>query len=241
MSWAKVKKINSNMSKSLDALITEVKNALTTSIQSVNKHLQDLKFQPVRIITTNSTFTPEKTGTYKVICVGAGGGGNYYHSGKTVASGGGGGVAIKTLSLSKSSTYNITVGTTASFSYGSGSITATGGGWGDASDRDGWDGGTASGGDYNYTGGSGGYEYNETGICPTPGSVGVYLSELSQSKTTMLTVLGTTYIVPYGDSILGYGGAGSGVFNYVSSSSYSGLATNGMPAAVIIVPVELEG
>ena len=54
-------------------------------------------------------------------------------------------------------------------------------------------------------------------------------------------MLGTTFVVPYGDSILGYGGAGGAVFNYVSSSSYSGMAFNGMPAAVIIIPLELEG
>jgi hypothetical protein len=274
MSWAEIFKINSNLSKPLNILISELISSVTTLLNTINTNvtntktqvgtvntavsnvntavgtantkltqmstqMRDSRFLPMRIITSTTTFTPEKNGTYKIICVGAGGNGDYYS--KTVASGGGGGVAIKTLPLSKSSTYNITVGTTASFSYGSNSITATAGGSADAGDREGWDGGTASGGDYNFVGTSGDYEYDESGICPPPGSTGVFLSELSESKTTNVTVLGTTFIVPYGNSILGYGGSGNAVYNYASSSSSAAAKTNGMPAAVIIIPLELEG
>jgi hypothetical protein len=275
MSWAKVFKINSDLKKPLNTLISELISALSTKVTSVdtkvgnvstqvsnvstqvgnvntavgavntkltqmNTQIRDSRFLPMRIITSTTTFKPEKSGLYKIICVGAGGNGDYDGS-KTVASGGGGGVAIKTLSLSKSSTYNVTVGTTASFSDGTNSITATAGGSADAGDREGWDGGTASGGDYNFTGTSGDYEYNESGICPTPGSTGVFLSELSESKATNLTIMNTTFIVPYGNSILGYGGSGNAVYYYASSSSYSAAKTNGMPAAVIIIPLELEG
>ena len=48
MSWGEVFKINKNMKRAL------------------NEQLRDLKFQEVKIITSTGTYTPTKTGLYKV-------------------------------------------------------------------------------------------------------------------------------------------------------------------------------
>lgn len=288
MSWAKVKKINSNMSKSLDTLITEVKTALTTLIQGVttnvntqvqnvntnvntqtqsvttnvntnvntkvqgiNNHLNDLKYQSIRIITATGTFKPEKTGKYKVICVGAGGAGNSYRSNDSahaLASGGGGGVSIKTLRLLSTTSYNVTVSTTASFTHESGSLTATAGSTGTPSNTTGGTGGTASGGDFNYIGTNGTSFYANTSsnkrICPSPGSVGVFISDLSRSVESTWLIINAEYgtcQIRYGNSILGYGGAGSAVADINDSSKMESVTVSGLPAAVIIVPIEMEG
>lgn len=227
MSWAEVFKINSNMKKPL------------------NEQMRDIKFQPIRIVTATGTYTPEKNGIYKVICVGAGGNGastctsSYY----TSSSGGGGGVSIKTLKLLTSSTYNVTVGTTASFSYGSDSITATAGGNASSGtgSATGGKGGTASGGDYNYPGNDGtGSKGNR--VYNVPGSVGVHIGDLSRSTNAWCTIVNGCYELKYGDSILGYGGSGNGFCNLESSSSggYGSQSTTGLPAAVIIIPLEME-
>ena len=226
MSWSKVFKINKNMKRAL------------------NEQIQDLKCTPMRVITTTQSYTPEKTGLYKVICVGAGGNGGASCSTNVMGAsgGGGGGVAIKILTLSKNSTYNITVGTTASFAYDTNTIfTATGGASG--SYGSGGVGGSASGGDYNYTGTSG------TGVAgslviPMPGSVGVSITELIRTPSPMLSVVQATssYTVqlPYGDSLLNYGGGGSGVYFYNSNSDRSEKYMSGKPASVIIIPLEME-
>ena len=232
MSWAEVFKINNNMKKPL------------------NEQMRDMKFQPIRIITATGTFKPEKTGLYKVICVGAGGNGEKYGSSGAnvhyIASGGGGGVAIKTLRLLSTTSYNITVGTTASFTHGSGSLTAVAGSDGDAAGEKPGKGGTASGGDLNYTGTDGSYLYVNSSknhqICPTPGSVGVFISDLSRKvESTWVTLVNANGAcqIRYGDSILGYGGGGSGVGDYYSTSAVSQVLA-GLPAAVIIAPIEME-
>lgn len=218
MSWAEVFKINKNMKKAL------------------NEQLRDMKFQPIRIITATGTFKPEKTGLYKVICVGAGGEGQAsYNAG--VASGGAGGVAIKTLRLVSTTSYNVTVSSTASFAYGTDALTATSGD--DAFSAEGGDGGTASGGDFNYPGGNGDDSSGSRNI-PHPGSVGVFISDLSVSKSTTRTVLGEVFDIPYGDSILGYGGGGSSVMIDNGSSNRGTAILLGQPAAVVIVPIEME-
>lgn len=226
MSWAEIFKINKNMKRSLD------------------EQLQDMKYNPIRVITTTGTYTPEKTGLYKVICVGAGGSGTYSSSSNTFGggSGGGGGVAIKVMRLSTGTNYSVTVGTTASFAYAGGAVTATAGGSSNIGYSDG-SGGTASGGDYNYTGTSGsqtGYMVGYT--APSPGSVGVVISDLSQTPHAESKWLNDRYIaLRYGDSIMNYGGAGTGAGVYDSSKNYyGGVSIPGKPAAILIVPLEME-
>lgn len=231
MSWGEVYKINSNMKK------------------PINEQLRDMKYNPIRVITATGTYTPEKTGTYKVICVGKGGDGavdktsspNNYRA----AAGGGGGVAIRTMRLSRGTSYSVTVSTTASFADGSTIVTATGGG--SATSRSG---GTASGGDSNYSGTAGGYTSTEF-LGATPGSVGVELSGLSCSPAPVIgtltdnlsasTTAGAHVIsLAYGRCILEYGGGGNGAAYYSNSSNADGITTPGRPAAVIIVPLEME-
>lgn len=233
MSWAEVFKINNNMKKPL------------------NEQMRDVKFQPIRIVTSTGTFKPEKTGLYKVICVGAGGDGNNYRSSDSahaLASGGGGGVAIKTLRLLSTTSYNVTVGTTASFTHESGSLTATAGSTGTPRDVIGGTGGTASGGDFNYTGTNGSSFYANTSsnrrLCPSPGSVGVFISDLSRSVESTWVIINPEYgtcQIRYGDSILGYGGAGSAVSDLNTDPKMETVIVDGLPAAVIIVPLEMEG
>ena len=227
MSWAEVFKINSNMKRPL------------------NEQLRDMKFRPMRIITATGTYTPEKTGKYMVICVGAGGEGSARATSTSQygSSGGGGGVAVKTLTLSKSTAYNVTVGTTASFTFNASTIiTATSG---NSSSSTGGTGGTASGGDSNYTGTSGSStSYDFT--APMGGSVGVAISELTRSPAPVFTTLtyesgeSTPVTLQHGDCILNYGGGGTGAYMYNGSSDSQTYKTTGKSAAVIIVPLEME-
>ena len=231
MSWAEVFKINSNLKKPL------------------NEQMRDLKYHPLRVITSTSTYTPEKTGWYKIICVGKGGDGaadktsspNNYRG----AAGGGGGVAIKTMQLTKGTGYAVTVSTTASFAAGSTIITATGGGT--ATSRTG---GTASGGDYNFSGTAGGYTSNMFQGA-VPGSVGVELGGLSETPAPVVATLinnqssVTTsgvhvFSMPYGRCILEYGGGGNGAAYYSNGTYQETITTPGKPAAVIIIPLETE-
>ena len=215
MSWAETMKINNNVKKAL------------------NEQMREARFLPLRIITATGTFTPEKTGIYKVICVGAGGDGEATTN-AGVASGGGGGVAIKTLRLLSTTTYNVTVSSsTASFAYDSTALTATSGDDGHTSDGGGV-GGTASGGDFNYPGVAGKRVTTASNV-PLAGSVGVVISELTEKKHIFTPVSTSVFELPYGDSILGYGGGGTGV----RFDSKAG-TTDGLPAAVIIIPLEME-
>lgn len=221
MSWSEVFKINSNIKKPLNAQI------------------RDMTCLPMRVITSSTTYKPEKTGIYKIICVGAGGssgGERGNNSSNTIAnSGGGGGVAIKTLRLLSTQSYNVTVGSTASFSS---ELTATAGSGGTSSSVG--SGGTASGGDYNYTGGSGKGDNGNTNQSVDGGGVGVAITGLSRKIIVHESNL-TDYNVDlvYGDSILSYGG-GAPSMMYSSSTYYYYLSKTGQPAAVIIIPLEME-
>lgn len=295
MSWAEVFKINSNMTKPLNTLISElisgvttllntvntnvttvntnvtntktlvgtvntavgnvntavstsetnVKSAITSARDNNNSHvttktteiktqLKEMKFQPIKVITATGTYTPEKTGTYKVICVGKGGDGNVgtITDPSHVAGGGGGGVAIKTMSLSASTTYNVTVSSTASFGN---ILTATAG---SKSSKSGSTitagaGGTASGGDYNYNGEPGEEEYLYSKTTCRGGSVGVTISDLSRSYT-FGTPSGMVHMM--GDCLLKYGGGGAASLGQdVDNDAY---VSTGFPAAVIIIPIE---
>lgn len=215
MSWGEVYKINSNMKKPL------------------NEQIRNLAILPMRIITASTSYTPEKTGIYMVICVGEGGDGDGYPGTYYQSSGGsGGGVAIKTLRLESSQLYNVTVSGTASFST---LMTATAGG------NAGGSGGTATGGDYNFTGEKGESQDRYTNDIPArAGSVGVALTGLSQYLRAEVSFTdGTIFSLNWGGSLLGYGGGGSGIVHPANGEKYAYDQT-GQPAAVIIIPLEME-
>ena len=218
MSWAETMKINNNVKKTL------------------NEQIREARFLPLRLLTYSDTFTPEKTGIYKVICVGAGGSGQA--NGTYVGGGGGGGVAIKTLKLFSTMRYEVTVSeNTASFAYDDTAITATSGESATTSASN-FAGGTAYGGDFNYSGTQGIGRVTASGRIPMSGSVGVFISELTMSKSTTVTVDGNVVEMPYGDGILGYGGGGTGI-RYGSNSSQS-KELPGQSPVVIIIPLEME-
>lgn len=218
MSWAETMKINNNVKKTL------------------NEQMRDARFLPLRIITTTGSFTPEKTGIYKVICVGRGGNGRA--SSSNVAAGGGGGVAIKTLRLLSTTAYDVSVNDAASsFAHDGTALTASSGV--DGSSSSSGAGGSAVGGDFNYVGTSGGKAVTTSATSPLPGSVGVFISELTTTgKHLCLSISEYIADLPYGDSILGYGGGGTGV-RFGSSSGTNGELV-GLPGAVIIIPLEME-
>lgn len=227
MSWGEVKKINDNMKKPL------------------NEQIRNTICIPMRVITTSTTYTPEKTGIYKVICVGAGGscdgyGGNS-SSKSYIATGGGGGVAIKTLRLLSTQSYSVTVGTTASFGS---LLSATSGGSGYAytSEQTAGTGGTASGGDYNFTGINGivadGYTRLDVGF--SGGGTGVAITELSRRLTTSIYYVESSVELIYGESILGYGSGGCGFMCSDGGDGITYKTTLGQPGAVIIIPLEME-
>lgn len=211
MSWGEVFKINSNLKKPL------------------NEQLRDMTFQPVRVITETGTYTPEKSGLYKVICVGAGYNGEVVGS-SHIAGGGGGGVAIKTLELNASTSYNVTVNGQASFNA---ILTATAGVRHDSDDIS--KGGTASGGDFNFTGEAGAKTSYRANTSNRGGSVGVVISGLNRQHS--FTHSNGLFHVD-GDCILNYGGGGSA--SAVSDTSSTRHSTDGHPAAVIIIPLEME-
>lgn len=234
MSWGEVGKINNNYKRAL------------------NEQMRDLKFQELHIITSTGTYTPPKTGLYKVICVGAGGKGAASGVSGSVGGtgGGGGGVAIKTLKLSVGSSYSVTVGTTASFVYDTDTIlTATAGGDASGSSKVGT-GGTASGGDTNYIGGAG-LKTDSSYVVAEGGTVGVFLSGL-YTKPVEIAPLAVAYgdtsqavNFPFGGCILNYGGGGAGAgCRYKTNNegdTWSEIRSMpGKPAAIIIAPLEME-
>ena len=232
MSWAEVFKINSNMNK------------------PINEQIRESVYKSIRVIKSTSTFTPEKTGIYKIICVGAGGNGTYKGAYQDCmgVSGGGGGVAIKTLRLSKTSSYNINIGTAISFMTPDGDfIEAYNGDSGSSSNSNKISGGTAAGGDENYTGDVGNRVYSGNTF-PKGGSVGVYIGELYREQTGTL-MLGSTKsstdglkscVYTCGGGLLGLGGGGTGAGFYTDDAYSGGVAIPGSPGGVIIIPLEME-
>ena len=222
MSWAETYKVNNNMKKSFNEL------------------LMDAIYAPIRIITRTGTYVPEKTGKYRVICIGAGADSNYTLRSSTFyfGAGGAGGVAIKDMTLSSTSSYNVTVSTTASFGN---IMTATGGTQykysSSSSDTDPV-GGTASGGDYNFDGEEGvvGLDGGLTATTTANGgSVGVDIGELSR-QYRFVDREGEERL--HGKSILRYGGGGS--YSIVQDNGdHHGIGT-GFPAAILIIPLEME-
>lgn len=181
--------------------------------------------------TSSGTFTPTKTGTYKVTVVGGGGqgGGNgsSYHAG-----GGGGACAIKFLTLTAGVNYTVTIGaggtsqsnqnsagssgSDSSFA-GSGITTITAGGGGGGSTQGvGGAGGSASNGDININGGKGsGTSTNSLG---TSGAAG---AGLTRGGSSPFGTEGDQSTTPggYGHggwNSLGYGGNGMVLVEWVA-------------------------
>lgn len=232
MSWINVFKINNNLKKPLNSLIV------------------DSTYTPIRVVTASTTYVPERNGLYRVICVGAGGASVAKSSSNTAygSGGGGGGVAVKDIYLDSSTSYNITVSTTASFSN---LLTATAGA--QAGYRTGSGvtmtaeptGGTGSGGDKNYTGEKGSYgttTYTTSmSVSYSGGSIGCVIADLTRQHISNDS-RGNN--LSYGRSLLKYGGgAPAALSNYVNSEG-SEVARffprPGLPAAVLIIPIEME-
>lgn len=119
------------------------------------------------VYTISQTFTPTKLETVAFLAIGAGGGDGGAHIATGASGGGGGGIAMKILRVAPGQSYTLTVGKGGVGSLngnnssvtGSG-LTLVGGGGGTATDVHGAgnaanNGGQASGGDYNFEGGSG--------------------------------------------------------------------------------------
>ena len=220
MGWGEIFKINSNRKKAF------------------NEIMYNQKCNPIRVISQTGKYTPEKTGIYRVICVGAGGDGyiNRGQSTRYYSGGGGGGVSIKDIRLSKGTSYNVTVSTTASFSnvltatagttakYASSTFTASVGG-------------TGSGGTYNYSGTAGTHQAVSSDLgLGQGGSVGVMLTDLYRQY--MLTDVGKN-VLSYGGSVLRYGG-GAPASNCRFDDVYEDICPKGFPAAILIIPLEME-
>ena len=240
MSWGETCKINKNMKRAL------------------NEQIRDMKYHPIRVITSTGTYTPEKTGLYRVICVGAGGDGlrsckgsgdSYYYY---MTGGSAGGVAIKDIKLTAGTSYSVTVSNTASFgnemsatagvtgyySYWGGSVVSPSGG-------------IASGGDYNFNGQVGNVyntyssTYNSAtakwsdstnGTSANGASVGVVISDVCRRYAFHNGTQGLWF----GTSILEYGGGAPSSLDK-SNSTHDTLTVNkGLPAAIIIIPLEME-
>ena len=221
MTWAEVGKINTNLKKTL------------------NEQLQSHSFNILEVITATGTYTPKKTGLYRVICVGAGGNGVNNNSTSTylTISGGGGGVAIKDMVLDSTKTYNVTVSTAAQFGT---DIIANGG---TTPKYDGSTittqpiGGTATGGDYNFQG-ENGSSRSKTNSPARGGSVQCVIPELTKEISAMDAMCNR---LQYGDSLLGYGGGGPAVIGYSNDSYNRDYQLAGLPAAIIIIALETEG
>ena len=221
MSWGEISRINSNMKKTL------------------NEQLREHSFTILKVITETGTYTPEKTGLYRGICVGAGGNGVNSSSTSTYLSigGGGGGVAIKDMVLSSTTSYNVTVSTYAQFGAELIANGGTTGGYSGSSVTTEPVGGTASGGDYNFQG-ERGWVRSKTNLPARGGSVQCVIPGLNKD----IFVADAMYNkLRYGNSILGYGGGGPAVIGYLDGSYNRDYHLSGLPAAVIIIPLELEG
>ena len=199
----------------------------------LNEQVRDLKYFGSYLFVNDTSFSPDKSGWYKIICVGKGGatqigseGGNY---------GGSGGVAISTLNLISTESYKITISThqhNASsfdekiFAYGGGDGSYSGNGVG----------GVASGGQFNYNGLSGSSATSSAGA-----DVGVFIPELMKNKEliTSSTLTGQTYSsthsISSGFGILGYGGGQGGR----KLSQYNSILSPISTGCVLIIPLEL--
>lgn len=198
----------------------------------LNVQMRDLAYNGSYLITSSTDFSPDKSGLYKVICVGQGG------TSKDKHYGGSGGVAIKTMHLDSSEIYPIVVDLIKTSFNGTIIANRGGDGYPSSSDYLGrGEGGTAVGGDFNYTGTSG------EGVSDGEGAdVGVFIPGLMNAPEMVLAEYSSTvsynssYTIRSGYGILGYGGGqgGSVTANY---SFRVGIHKGG---CVLIIPLELE-
>lgn len=196
----------------------------------LNVQMRELSYVGAYLFENSTTFTPDNSGWYKIIVVGAGGDGdvdygtanNYYG-----ASGGSGGVAIKTMHLLKEQSYQVEVSN--SQSSFDGTIVATAGtdGYASVSTRRPGDRGIAIGGDFNYNGQDGATDINATA---EPRNVSVYIPGLMEKTQKIYTsdIYGATYT---GYGILAHGASGG-------SDRYT--EVSGQPGCVLIIPLEIE-
>ncbi len=213
MSWAETIKINSNMGV------------------PINEQIRNNRFLPIKIIDSTGTYTPEKSGYYKVICIGKGGdsyvkkrsGSNNYYD---VSLGGAGGVAIKTYHLNNTQSYTINITTDVTFNS---ELSATRGTSGSSISSGAA--GTATGGDYNYTGLTG-EGYTTPGDNFDGASVGCYIAELS--KNFMFSSGGVT--VSSGTGILNYGYSGG----IIVTADNDMIVQSSGGCACIIIPLEYD-
>lgn len=127
---------------------------------------------------SSATYTFPFDGTVLVHVIGAGGSGSKQYSSYQATGGGAGGYSRKEFSVTAGNTATVTTGTggngvgysttdaqgvdgtASSFVFGASTLTANGGSGGNRYLATGGSGGTATGGDVNYTGGRGGNTYN---------------------------------------------------------------------------------
>lgn len=204
-------------------------------------------FSNIYMFEETTTFIAPETGYYKIICVGAGGAANanqYSTSGSAEVantySGGAGGVAIKTKRIEKNSTVSIIISSAGVASCDG--MTANAGEDGKSA---GASGGTANGGEYNYTGGSGiSKETNKYGsnyVSSNGGSIGCIIPGIMSKDDIVLidSEFGTKAYSGWG--ILGHGG-GAGACAAKQNSSYPQIIKGlSQPAAVIIIPLPYLG
>lgn len=191
----------------------------------LNRQMRDNRFLPARIIESTQDFVVERSGWYKIICVGAGG--DSYLTVNTKYTGGAGGVSISTKHLNSGESIQV------SFDNGSVSVpqygmTASVGE--DAKISRGGYGGTASGGDDNYTGQNGkkaSDASNNNGA-----GVGVYIPELNIQNIESVTTEDGVETVGLGFNILGYGRSATIASSYGADESTRG------GSACIIIPLE---
>lgn len=209
MSWAEVKKINSDMSTPLDTLC---KNLFAGTVV------------PEWLFTETRSWTPPEAGTYLVCCVGAGGKGGagaWYCSG---GAGGAGGVGVSILSLTKKS-YPITINANTSFStLVSAAAGGDGGNYRGNDDGTPGNGGTASA-QYIYPG--------QSGVARQGGSVGLFwIPYMGEAKAEQANI-GSSGIGVFGKTDGKYGaGGGAGYSTTDTTKTYYG--ADGAPGCVFV-------
>lgn len=211
MSWGEVSKINSNFNLAL------------------NEQARELAYAGSYLFTADTAFSPDKTGWYKIIVVGAAGKSRSVSNGNREV-GASGGVVIATRRLGSSASYAVTAGSGASsFTYSSDDVMTAGRG----GDYDDGTGGTASGGDFCYAGKSG-YSSSTSSVC-IGRDVGVFIPGLSVQNTGALS--DSDYgaaLVNSGYGILGFGASAGASYRPTGAGPFKDTG------CVLIIPLELE-